>query len=138
MLDIQFIRDNAKLVQEKSDQKQTKVSISDLLKLDAQRRELLSKIEALRAERNQLADTLKSGNPSAEQIERGRQVKQQIAETEVLLEPITASFDQLLKSVPNMSLEDVPVGATEEENVVAKRSANLHSLILNRGTTANR
>lgn len=120
MLDIQFIRDNPELVQEKANQKQVNVSISDLLRTDADRRELQGKIEALRAERNQIADALKGGNPSQEQIERGRQVKDQIAQAESLLNPINDSFFQLLKSVPNMPADDVPVGASEDENQVTK------------------
>ena len=120
MLDIQFIRDNAKLVAEKSKQKQVDVNIDNLLRLDTERRELASKIEALRAERNQLADSLKAGNPTDEQLNRGREVKDQITQAEALLTPINDSFMQLLKSVPNMPTDDVPIGASEDENVVAK------------------
>lgn len=120
MLDIQFIRDNPGLVQEKANQKQVKVGISDLLRLDSERRELQGKIETLRAERNQIADALKGGNPSHEQIERGRQVKEQVAQAESLLIPISDSYIQLLKSVPNLPWDDVPVGASEDENQVTK------------------
>jgi len=120
MLDIQFIRDNADLVQEKANQKQAKVNISDLLRIDEERRQLQSKIEALRAERNQLADALRAGNPSEEQLERGRQIKDQIAETAAVLDPVSASCEQLLKSVPNLPCDDVPVGASEDENQVTK------------------
>ncbi len=121
MLDIQFIRDNADLVKAKSKQKGYDVSVSDLLKTDAERRELTKKIETLRAERNQLADALKGGNPSAEQIERGREVKQQVTEAEALLEPVNDTFLTLLKKVPNMPLDDVPIGASEDDNVVSKQ-----------------
>ncbi len=120
MLDIQFIRDNPEFVAEKSAQKGYKVSITDLLKLDNDRRELIAKIEALRAERNKLADALKGGNPSQEQLERGREVKEQVSQAEALLGPLNDNFLQLLKQVPNMPTADVPVGASEDENVVAK------------------
>ncbi len=121
MLDIQYIRDNAELVQEKALQKQVKVNIADLLKLDTDRRSLVGKIESLRAERNQLANALKSGKPSVEQIERGRAVKEQVSQAEVLLEPIASAFESMLKTVPNMPLDEVPVGASEDENVVSKQ-----------------
>lgn len=120
MLDIQFIRDNPELVQTKSQQKGYDVSISNLLQLDKERRKLLATLENLRAERNQLTETMKGGNPSAEQIERGREVKHQVAEAEALLDPVESSYIDLLKKVPNMPLEDVPVGATEDDNVVSK------------------
>lgn len=120
MLDIQFIRENPELVETKSKQKGYDISVSDLLKLDEERRSLLGKLEALRAERNQLAESMKGGNPATEQIERGREVKQQVTEAEALLEPVESSFIDLLKKVPNMPLDSVPVGASEDENVVSK------------------
>jgi len=113
MLDIQFIRDNAELVQEKSRQKGYKISVSDLLKLDEQRRELVGKIEALRGERNQIAEALKGGNPSTEQINRGREVKEQVTQAEALLEPVTEAYGKLLNTVPNIHFDDVPIGGEE-------------------------
>ncbi len=113
MLDIQFIRDNAKLVQEKSKQKGYKTDIPALLKLDESRRELMGKIEALRAERNQISDALKGGNPSTEQIKRGREAKEQIAQAEALLDPVSKTYETLIQGVPNVHFDDVPVGGEE-------------------------
>lgn len=120
MLDIQFIRENAELVKEKSRQKQVTVDIDHLLELDKQRRELTSRLETLRAERNRLAQEQKGGKPSEQQIEAGRDVKDQIAKLQAELEPIDHDFLQLLKQVPNMPVEDVPVGESEDQNVVAR------------------
>ncbi|MGZ6005353.1 MAG: serine--tRNA ligase, partial [Candidatus Saccharimonadales bacterium] len=52
MLDIQFIRDNADLVRQKSKQKGYEVDIDKLLALDSRRRELISQAEELRAQLN--------------------------------------------------------------------------------------
>lgn len=125
MLDIQFIRENAELVQEKSKQKGYDVSVSDLLKLDEERRELIGKIESLRAERNQISEALRGGNPSQEQIARGREVKEQVTEAEALLGPIDSSFMELLKKVPNMPTDDVPVGTSEQQNIVSRKVGEL-------------
>ena len=121
MLDILFIRDNPELVEEKSKQKGYDVDIRQLLELDAQRRTRLTQVEELRARRNTLSDSMKGGKPSPEQLEQGRQLKEEIARLEAELGPLEEEFERLLKAVPNMPLEDVPVGATEEENVVAKQ-----------------
>lgn len=120
MLDIQFIRDNADLVQEKSKQKGYDVNVSELLKLDEQRRELQSQIERLRAERNQIAGALKAGNPSDEQIERGREIKNRINQTEALLEPIGTALQELLQAVPNVHFDDVPIGDESASTEVKK------------------
>lgn len=120
MIDIQYIRENADLVQEKSEQKGYKVDIKKLLQLDEQRRKLLTEVEALRAERNELTAAAKGSKPSPEQIEKGKTIKEAIANSEAQIENIEPEFMQLYKSVPNMPLDIVPVGSTEEENVVSK------------------
>jgi seryl-tRNA synthetase len=120
MLDIQFIRENPELVQEKSKQKGYDVDVVALLKVDEDRRRLLTEAEAVRAARNTLADQLRQGHPSPEQIEQGKQLKVHLNELESQLGPVEAEYAALLKRVPNMPLDYVPVGASEEENVVAK------------------
>lgn len=121
MLDIQFIRDNPDLVAEKSKQKGYAVNIKELLELDTQRRTRLTQVEELRARRNTLSESLKSGKPSPEQIEEGKKLKEEITRLEDELGPLEEHFGELLKAVPNMPLDDVPVGASEDENVVAKK-----------------
>jgi seryl-tRNA synthetase len=120
MLDIQFIRDNPEEVATKSRQKGYDVNIQELLKLDEQRRRLLTETEEIRAQRNDFAATLKQGKPTPEQIEQGKRFKEKIAELENQLKPVEEKYGALLRGVPNMPLADVPVGATEDENVVVK------------------
>ncbi len=119
MLDIQFIRDNPDLVQEKSKQKNVIVNIVDLLKLDEKRRILQTNIEELREQRNKLTAGF-TGKPSTEDIEKGSKLKAEIAEIEAQLLPIETDYFKLLKQVPNIPLDDVPVGETEEQNKVTK------------------
>ncbi len=120
MLDIQFIRDNPEKVREKSLQKGYDIDVESLLKLDASRRSLLTEVEDLRAERNALTDQMKGGRPTPEQIETGKGLKTQITGVEEQLKSVEEAFWPALKSVPNMPLDMVPVGKTEDENVVAK------------------
>jgi len=121
MLDIQFIRDNPEKVAEKSKQKGYDIDVAKLLKLDADRRGLLSEIETLRARRNDNAAKMKGGKPEQTVIDEGKQIKQALAEKEGVLETVENDFWPLLKSVPNMPLDSVPVGYSEDENVVAKK-----------------
>jgi seryl-tRNA synthetase len=120
MLDIQFIRENPEEVATKSRQKGYEVNISKLLELDTQRRQLLTSIEDVRSRRNQLAIQFKQGQPLPEQIEHGKQLKEKLNILENELEPIEIDFDKLLKRVPNMPLDDVPIGTSEDENQVVK------------------
>ncbi len=120
MLDIQYIRDNPELVAEKSKQKGYPVDIRALLKHDVRRRTLLSQIEDLRQRRNEQAAAVKGQRPSDEQLALGRQLKEDVARLEDELSQVEAEYLALLKQVPNMPLDAVPVGASEGENKVAK------------------
>lgn len=121
MLDIQFIRENREQVATKAQQKGYPVDVDTLLNLDERRRDLVTQIEALRAKRNELAATLKKAKPTPEQIAEGKALKEQVAALENDLAPIEEQYQALLRAVPNMPLAEVPVGATEDENVVAKK-----------------
>jgi seryl-tRNA synthetase len=120
MLDIQFIRDNADLVAEKSRQKGYTVDITQLLGFDDERRQLLQQVEDLRHKRNELSGANKGQKPSEEQMAAGRVIKDKLADLEHRLSAIELEFLALLKTVPNMPLDDVPVGASEDENVAVK------------------
>ena len=120
MLDIQYIRENHKKVKQAASNKNISVDIDELLTLDQKRRELLQEIEKLRKARNETAAQMKNGIPAPELIAEGRRIKQTLTELETVLGPIDDSFMELLKQVPNMPLDYVPVGATEDENVIEK------------------
>lgn len=120
MLDIRFIRDNAAAVQQNARQKGYEVNIDELLRLDASRRELQIRLEALREKRNRIASQMKGGRPSKELMGEGRQVKEELANLETNFKDAEAAFMTILKRIPNMALDDVPVGLSEEENVVTK------------------
>lgn len=119
MLDIQFIRDNSELVKEKSKQKGYDVDLDQLLGFDGERKSLLSEAEDLRRKRNELAKS-QTTKPTPKQIAQGKELKDKLANIEHKLSSIEQEFTALLKNVPNMPTDDVPVGASEEDNVVAK------------------
>lgn len=121
MIDIQFIRNNPELVAEKAQQKGYPVDIAQLLKLDSERHDILVATEALRASRNENAAKMKGGKPTPELIEQGKAIKAELAEAEERLKSVDEAYFALLKAVPNMPLEDVPVGATEDENQIARQ-----------------
>jgi len=120
MLDIQFIRDNAELVQRKSAEKGYKdVRVAELLELDTERRSKLTAIEELRARRNTLTAEMKGQKPSDDQLAAGKQLKDEIAARETELKAIEDKYVPQLMSIPNVAFDDVPVGG-EEDSVEIK------------------
>lgn len=120
MIDIQIVRDNPELVKEKSRQKGYDIDISTLLALDDERRVLLNQVESLRKRRNEIAASMKGGKPSNELIEEGKQIKIELADRENLLTETEETWAKYIKQIPNIHLDDVPIGG-EEDSVEVKR-----------------
>jgi seryl-tRNA synthetase len=121
MLDIQFIRDNAELVQRKSEEKGYKnVDVAALLATDEKRREQLTVVEDLRAQRNALTDSMKGQKPTPEQIEQGKKLKEEIAARENELKVTEEQWQSQMQTVPNPTFDDVPLGG-EEDSVEIKQ-----------------
>jgi len=120
MLDIKFIRDNTDAVQTNATNKGYTVDIANLIKLDDERRDLQVKVDELRQKRNSNVAEAKGARPTDELIAEGKALKEQLGVIEPRLKEAEEKYTDLLKKVPNMALADVPVGLTEEENVVAK------------------
>lgn len=118
MLDIQFIRDNAELVAQKSQQKGYKVDVPKLLEIDQKRRELLAEVEEIRRQRNELSDQTKGQKPSPEQIEKGKTLRQKVGEQEARLEELNANYKDLLEAIPNTIPDDTPEGGEENNQPV--------------------
>ena len=120
MLDIRFVRENPELVQENTRNKGYDLDIAYVLELDAKKRALTGKVDELRERRNANASTMKGGVPEPAVIEEGRAIKAELVDQETALAAVDADFTTLFKQVPNMATSDVPYGASEDENVVAK------------------
>ncbi len=120
MLDIRFIRENAEAVQQNAINKGYKVDVSQLLKLDEERRNLQVQVDDLRQRRNANIAATKGVRPSDEQIAEGKSIKDQLTVIEPRLKEVDENYTTIIKQVPNMALADVPVGLTEDENQVDK------------------
>jgi seryl-tRNA synthetase len=120
MLDIQFIRENPDEVEQKAKQKGYEVHTRELLKLDEERRNLLTEVENVRSQRKENADKMKNGKPEPALIEEGKRIKTKLAELEATFNAADETYRKLLAAVPNMPLPHVPVGLTEDENQIAK------------------
>ncbi len=91
-----------------------------LLAIDEERRDLLQKVEALRAQRNELSAQLKGGKPEPATIEQSKQLKEELGVLEAQLEVREDERTTILQTIPNVHADDVPLGG-EEDSVEIKR-----------------
>ncbi|MDD3802241.1 MAG: serine--tRNA ligase [Desulfuromonas sp.] len=123
MLDLKYVRDHLDLVEQRLAQRGTAISLADFRQLDARRRELLGRSEALKAEKNQVSALIgRSKDKSAlqDEIARMKTVSAEIKELDDSLRQVSDDLQQRLMLIPNLPHEDCPVGAGEEDNLVVR------------------
>lgn len=112
MLDIKVIRDNPKLVEEKAKQKGYPIKVHELLKVDENRRKLIEEVDNLRSARQKAADSRDEKG--------GAKIKLELKQKENKLEKLNEEFYQLIRDIPNIPKDDVPVGRDETDNKVLR------------------
>ncbi|MDF1497858.1 MAG: serine--tRNA ligase [Patescibacteria group bacterium] len=117
MLNIKFIRENPEVVKEAVKNKNVKINIDKLLKIDEKRRELTLKFDELQAERNKLAKNAKGKKPTAKQIKEGKKLKIKSLEAEEEFKKIDKEYFDLMVKVPTIPSSDTPIGKNEKDNV---------------------
>ena len=125
MLDVKFIRENLELVEKSTKEKGYKINVSEVLGLDDERKAILAEAEGLRARRNEIAGKMKGGKPSAELIDEGKKIKEELAKVETRLAKVEGELTTKLKVVPNVIFDDVPLGG-EECSVEVKKWGENH------------
>lgn len=123
MLDIKFIRENKELIIEGARKKHIKFDPSDLIKADDKRKELLTEIEKMRAEQNEVSIRvvqLKDPNQKAELISQMKILKEKLQKEEEKLKEVMKEWQTLMLQVPNIPDVSVPEGETDDANKEVK------------------
>jgi seryl-tRNA synthetase len=121
MLDINLIREKPEMVKAAMADLNAEAPIEQILTLDTRRRELLTEVEALRAERNAVSKEIgrmKDKETRQAKIEQMRVVGDRIGEIEQDLSAVESDLYEAILQVPNLPGPGVPVGPGEEHNVV--------------------
>lgn len=125
MLDIGLIREHPQKVQEGFRKRGQTIDLSPLLRLDAERRTLLKRIEELRFRRNKASDEIgklkREGKSADELLAQMKGVSEEIKKLEEDIASVENEGRELLLTLPNLPHESVPAGADEKENVEVRR-----------------
>lgn len=120
MLSIDFIRQNPQKVKDAAEHKNRHVDIDRILALDRERVQLNRQIQSLREKRNAL-----SKQAYSEEVQsRGAAIKEQLKDLERKANAIQEEFNRLMSLVPNVPLEEVPIGKDDSDNREIKRVGN--------------
>ncbi|GAC1434880.1 MAG: serine--tRNA ligase [Terriglobales bacterium] len=127
MLDLNFVRDNLSLVEEKLRQRGMNPAqvLKDFGQIDTQRRQAIASAETMKAHRNRASEEIaklkKSGADAAELMAETKNLREQIQELERAAAEYENSMHQILVGIPNMPHDSVPVGKGSDDNVEMRR-----------------
>ena len=123
MLDAQFIRDNLDAVKTNCRNRNVQVDVDRVLTLDDERRKFVQSMQVLQQRQNEIAKLIpkeKDKDKKQALIQEGRDLRQQVADLEAQLAAVEKDLNALLRTIPNMTHPDAPVGTTGADNKVIK------------------
>jgi seryl-tRNA synthetase len=141
MIDIRLIREKPDWVKGEIHKLYLEAPIDEIVELDRRRREVLTEVEELKAERNQVSRSMgplrgrikkAEGKEKAQLEAEFEQTRQRMGEVGDRIQAldeqtreIDAKLNEALLNVPNLPDPSVPVGADESENVVIRQEGEL-------------
>ena len=111
MHNIKLLREKPDFFKKKFQDRNIKLNIDDLLNLDKKNREIINKKEKLEQERKII-----SKNKDEEKFKKSKQISNEIKKLENDLEVLKDGINKILYFLPNIALDDVPIGSDEKFN----------------------
>ena len=128
MLDLKFIRENARAVEENCKNRGVEADVGLVVELADRRSELIQGLNELKQRQNQMAKSIgkeRDEEARARLIEESRTMKERIPAKETNLHGVEERLrDEQLK-IPNMTHPDSPIGKDDTENVEIRRSGEI-------------
>lgn len=119
MLSLSFIREHPDLVKEGARLKGERAPVDEILRLDAERREAVTKLEQLKAEQNRRSAAMAKSRDQAA-VEQLRLLRDEVKSLEQRVAPIQTRLDALLLEVPNPPDPSVPEGKDATANPTSR------------------
>jgi seryl-tRNA synthetase len=144
MLSIQLLRDSPDLVRKALELRNTDAPLDEAIRLDTERRTLLTEVEGVRSERNAMAkeigelsramkreDTKEAKHAEhrrSDLMARSTYLGEQLEQKEERLKQLDSRLREVLLQIPNIPDENAPVGPDESGNVVIRKSGEPNPL----------
>ena len=120
MHNLKEIRKNTELFEKKIKERNSTIDLKSLINYDKENRELIQKKEKLEQEKKLLS---KKKNP--DNFNKSKNLTNQIEELENSQKKIQEKINIILSSIPNLALDDVPIGNDEKSNKIVKKSSEI-------------
>ena len=121
MIDLEKFRKNPEIYRDEIKKRNMKIDVDSDLALDVKRRDLIFKVDNLRAKKNEVSDVIPkcSGDEKQEMIAQMKELNIELKDLETRLAGAEKQFFERISSYPNITHSSVPVGKNESGNVLA-------------------
>jgi seryl-tRNA synthetase len=122
MIDLAFVRANLALVEEKLRARgmDPAAALGDFTATDRERREAITQVETLKAQRNKLTEEIaklrREGADTTAQTEQTRTLKAQVESLETVAATTDERLREIMQTLPNLPQDSVPIGKDEHGN----------------------
>jgi seryl-tRNA synthetase len=127
MLDLGFVRSHLDVIEVKLRQRGMDPAevLGNFREIDSRRRQAIAEVEKLKAERNKASEEVarrkRNKEDASDLINQTKALREQIDSLEKQANETDSELQELLKRVPNLPHESVPVGTSERDNVEVRR-----------------
>jgi seryl-tRNA synthetase len=124
MLDIKLIRKDPATIEKKLKTKDPKADLSLILDLDKRLREMKTKVEQLKAARNdyslQIGEYKRTGKDASELLKKVTESADEIHAIDHQITPLEEQYTHALASLPNLPMDDIKISPDPKDNVLIK------------------
>jgi len=125
MIDIQLMRKDIESVAQQLASRQYRLDVAGFNTLETTRKQIQTRSEALQAQRNGLSKQvgmLKSkGEDTTHLIVQSNGIAEELETAKRDLEQVQGALAEFMLSIPNLPQDNVPIGASEADNVEVRR-----------------
>ncbi|NHV96340.1 MAG: serine--tRNA ligase [Thaumarchaeota archaeon] len=124
MLDLKLVRERPDIIRDMLAKRGVSFPLDDLLAKDAKRRQMLTEVQKLKHLRNllslEIAQAKREGRDVSEKMLAVKELSERIDRLDAEADALDREVSNLLKALPNLVHESVPIGRDESDNVVLR------------------
>jgi seryl-tRNA synthetase len=124
VIDSKLLRQNPEIIIDTLNKRKIEFPINDVISLDGRRRQLIAETQHLKHEKNTLSHSIaskkKENANTSQEISKMKDIDNRILSLEEEKMSVESRFNILMRNLPNIIHQSVPIGNNENDNVVIK------------------
>ena len=129
MIDSKLLKQNPEIIIDMLKKRKIEFPINELISLDRRRRQLIVELQQIKHEKNTLSHSIaskkKEKDEASQEISEMKDISNKILSLEEEKRLVESRFNLLIRNLPNIIHQSVPIGQNENDNVVIKHHGTI-------------